>query len=92
MNISVEKILIHQDYYQALIGNLIVNDIALLKLSVDLNFTRAVKPISLPRRNYTSDDLQQSKTTRLIVAGWGEAIDNITEQANLSGVFPYFFN
>ena len=63
MNMSVKSILIHPNYnyYRD-------NDLALLKLSNDLEFNDAIQPISLPSPNYTKYDLLFEE---LIFAGYG---------------------
>ncbi|XP_075531048.1 chymotrypsin-1-like isoform X1 [Dermacentor variabilis] len=66
--VQAEKMMLHPKYVSKLE---IVHDIALLKLAVDLEFNRQVKPVCLPTAKM---DLA-GKT--LVVAGWGS-----TESAN----------
>ena len=76
MNVDVELILIHPDFHKN--ENNTVHDLALLKLSNDLEFNDAIQPISLPSPNYSDHHLLFSHD--LIFAGYGsEEID--TEEA-----------
>ena len=75
-NMSVKSILIHPNYnyYRD-------NDLALLKLSNDLEFNDAIQPISLPSPNYTKYDLLFEE---LIFAGYGsEEVNIIAKKVNI---------
>ena len=52
------------------------NDIALWKLSKDLEFNDKVQPIALPSANHSDTFLTE---TQLLFAGWGRAENNINE-------------
>lgn len=67
---SVKSILLHPNWD---------NDLALLKLSNDLEFNDAIQPISLPSLNYTKYDLLFEE---LIFAGYGS-------QKGESAICPY---
>ena len=55
-----------------------------MKLSNDLDFTDdTIDYIGLPTQNYTDADLLDINETKLMVAGWGTAIKNITKEANI---------
>ena len=77
MNMSVKSILIHPNYGWKM-GQW-YNDLALLKLSNDLEFNDAIQPISLPSLNYTKYDLLFEE---LIFAGYGSEKFN-TEEGKL---------
>ncbi|CAG5035496.1 unnamed protein product [Parnassius apollo] len=57
---SVEDILIHEQYN----GNFIYNDVSLIKVSVDIQFSDRVQPIQLPDTNTESG-------AELLLSGWG---------------------
>ena len=67
MNMDVESILIHPDFHMNE-DNTTIHDLALLKLSNDLEFNDAIQPISLPSQNYSDSDLFFDD---LIFAGYG---------------------
>ena len=52
------------------------NDIALWKLSKDLEFNDKVQPIALPSANHSDTFLTE---TELLFAGWGKAENNVNE-------------
>lgn len=65
--IGVSHVIIHESYNKSNTDN----DIALLKLSRNITFTRNVKPICLPR-----DDVEEN--TMCITTGWGDTRGKIT--------------
>lgn len=71
VNIVVETIKIHPQYAGKI--NLWEYDIALLKLSEELQFKKSIQPIDLPNQNYTDPILLDTSKTKLIAAGWGLA-------------------
>ncbi|CAG0880255.1 unnamed protein product [Cyprideis torosa] len=72
IDVKVEKVIIHSDWDRISFAN----DIALLKLSEDLDFTDPlIKPICIARQG--EEPLPEDE---LIVAGWGRT----AEQSNLS--------
>ena len=71
VDIVVETIKIHPQYAGKI--NLWENDIALLKLSKELQFKKSIQPIDLPNQNYTDAILLDTSKTKLIVAGWGRS-------------------
>ena len=77
LNITVKSIVKHPNLYGNLYEYKTDSDLALLKLSNDLEFNDAIQPISLPSTSYSNYDLFSSE---LIFAGYGcEEID--TEEA-----------
>ena len=85
--VAVDSVLIHPRYHKAIfqyivrIGNfkkdfvLRYNDIALLRLKEDLDFTDdSIQPIGLPSQTYTYNVLLDTNVTRLMVAGWGKQL------------------
>ena len=76
MNMAVKSIVKHPNLYGNLYEFKTDRDLALLKLSNDLEFNDAIQPISLPSRNYPNYNLFSSE---LIFAGYGaEEIDGFT--------------
>ena len=80
MNMSVKSILIHPNYtwneYNIYSKD---NDLALLKLSNDLEFNDAIQPISLSSPNYTMYNLISEE---LIFGGYG-SLEVDTEEENI---------
>ena len=75
VDMFVEAIKIHPQFaYQW------ENDIALLKLSKELQFKKSIQPIDLPNQNYTDAILLDTSKTKLIVAGWGKAFQISEEE------------
>ena len=68
MNVDVVSILIHPGFHKNE-DNTTVHDLALLKLSNDLEFNDAIQPISLPSQNYSDHHILFSHD--LIFAGYG---------------------
>jgi len=64
-DVKIESINLHPGFGKTSVGSLI-NDIALLKLAEPLHFSNGIRPICLPRKNYTDAELGF-----LTVAGWG---------------------
>ena len=80
---GVESVLVHPDWKKGIsVHSQNGNDIALLKLSRDITFDDAIQPIALPNENITDDIIQDTQGTKLMIAGWGLAM-NLTEEANL---------
>ena len=77
MNVDVESILIHPDFHKN--ENNTVHDLALLKLSNDLEFNDAIQPISLPGQNCSDSDL--------IFAGYGVEQMDAEEAKNFAKTF-----
>ena len=65
-NVEITSKEIHPDFESTKFGN--INDIALLKLSKNVDFNEGVVPICLPKEAYEEKDLI---TEPLEVAGWG---------------------
>ena len=68
MNMAVKSIVKHPNLYGNLYKYKTLRDLALLKLSNDLEFNDAIQPISLPSPNYSNYNLFSSE---LIFAGYG---------------------
>ena len=62
---EIETVKIHPNFGRSRLG-ILVFDIALVKLAKPLKFDILVRPICLPRQNYSDEDLKY-----LTVAGWG---------------------
>ena len=73
--INVKSKLIHPNYNT----KPYLNDIALLQLSQDLEFNDFIKPIKLSEND---KDIEPSdcKNVEILVAGWGEAVDEIPNE------------
>ena len=74
---KVKYVLIHPKFQHTVFSDSIdpyENDIALLRLSSDLNFTEAIQPIGLPTETYSDDVLLDTNKTKLLVAGWGKKV------------------
>ena len=78
VDIVVEAIKIHPQYAGKITWW--ENDIALLQLSKELQFKKSIQPIDLPNQNYTDATLLDTSKTKLIVAGWGHAIQISEEE------------
>ena len=52
-----------------------------MKLSRDITFDDKIQPIALPDENITDDIIQDTPGTKVMLAGWGLAI-NLTKEAN----------
>lgn len=57
---SVEKIIVHEDYD----GGEIINDVSVVKVSTDIEFTDLVQPIQLPKTDTAEGAV-------LTLTGWG---------------------
>ena len=78
VDIVVEAIKIHPQYTGKI--TLWENDIALLKLSKELQFKKSIQPIDLPNQDYTDAILLDTSKTKLIAAGWGRAFQISEEE------------
>ncbi|XP_058823603.1 CLIP domain-containing serine protease B4-like [Topomyia yanbarensis] len=67
-DVLVSSYYIHEDYFQE--NGADYNDIALIRLSVPVNYTDYIRPICLP----TTDELKKLPTEgkKMTVAGWGQ--------------------
>ncbi|XP_072946557.1 phenoloxidase-activating enzyme-like isoform X1 [Epargyreus clarus] len=83
-NISVEWAITHPEYRPLI--DPYKNDIALIKLSNNVNFTDFIRPICLPLKDYNIDFTNRTKFT---VAGWGS--DNVRQMTDVmkSVSLPY---
>ncbi|CAF0932638.1 unnamed protein product [Brachionus calyciflorus] len=61
---TASKIYIHPDYF----SSVIYNDIALIKLTKKIKFSKKVKPICLP----TSEKLDEIEKKKVVATGWGK--------------------
>lgn len=57
---SVENLIVHEEYD----GSIIVNDISLVELSEEIEFSERIQPISLPEENTEAG-------ADLVLTGWG---------------------
>ncbi|CAG9856888.1 unnamed protein product [Phyllotreta striolata] len=73
-DIGVEKIIVHYEYHNGSVDNR--NDIALLRLSRRVMYSKFIQPICLPRLNEAAEI-----GDRVTVAGWGQ-----TEHHSMSNV------
>ena len=88
MNMAVKSIVKHPNLYGNLYEYKTYRDLALLKLSNDLEFNDAIQPISLPSTSYSSYNLFSSE---LIFAGYGyEEID--TEETKKENFYVEMLN
>jgi len=69
---GIESVIIHPEFHFK--NRVLHNDLALIKISQDLTFDNAIKPICLPKKEFL-------KNETLTVAGWG-----LTEALKLSEV------
>ena len=76
MKVIAKKIHPNYDRKKAL------NDIALLKLSDRLNFDDTIQPILLPENSEEKNFYKSIQNDSLLVAGWGDAIDQIPQNLN----------
>ncbi|KAL3078957.1 hypothetical protein niasHS_014739 [Heterodera schachtii] len=74
---AVERIMLRSEYadrYDDYIGSVTMADMALLKLSVPLNFSETLQPIGLSKESAASaagEGLAKAKQGEVVVAGWG---------------------
>lgn len=67
IDVPVEETIVHEDYRPDSRNN--HHDIALIRLAHDVNFTRFIRPICLPKNSLNSG---LSVGYRLTVSGWGQ--------------------
>ena len=68
-DITIEKIIQHEDFY--LNETYIENDIALIRLSREVEFDDIVKPVCIP--DPVESKAYNYEGERLFVAGWGKS-------------------
>ncbi|KAL7289637.1 hypothetical protein TKK_0016367 [Trichogramma kaykai] len=70
---TAQAFIIHPEYHSSALmfnktnskyANLMVNDIALIRLKEDIQFTKVIRPVKLPRSNYHLNEVA-------VVTGWG---------------------
>lgn len=80
MDVDIERIVVHQRYATRQMSQ--YNDIALIRLVVDVPVTKFVQPILLADK--TVESRLGDRSTNLVSAGWGK-----TKTGKLSERFPY---
>lgn len=74
--VDVVEIIVHERYNRSITDN----DITLMRLAEDVQYTRSIKPICIPRDDVTDNMM-------CITAGWGHTLCELTPH---SCVFPAF--
>src|SRR5207245_361464 len=77
----VDRVLLHEGY----VRNTMVNDIALVRLSRDVEFCPTIRPIGLPAPG-------KEPPLKLLSTGWGETGNGIEADDLQEAVFDYVRN
>ena len=80
ITVKVKSKIIHPNYvryrhHDRHIGLVLNNDIALLELSEDLNFTDKIQPVALPDEDFDETTYTDKERSKFMVAGWGKGFD-----------------
>ena len=70
IDVDIEEIIVHPDFGLGPYGHF--NDLALIKLRENVNFSNRIYPICLPKEEYPEETLKNKKLSILKVAGWGK--------------------
>lgn len=84
--IPVEKAILHEDYHENYNG-ILFNDIALLRLTEDVEYSSSINTICMPfmTDNYRAPELG----TNFTVAGWGETVSYYSSKRLRKVVVPF---
>lgn len=84
--IRVERTIIHEDYHENNSG-ILFNDIALLRLVEDVEYSASTSPICMP---FMTDDYRAPDLgTNFTVAGWGETLTLTSSRRLRKVVVPF---
>jgi len=70
--VTVAELILHPNYND----DLIVNDIALLRLTADITFDDYIRPICLPPKEHGNNFDYSTMNGKLVAAGWGRSKTN----------------
>lgn len=84
--VRVERSILHEDYRENDNG-ILFNDIALVRLVEDVEYSSSINPICMPfmTDNYRAPELG----TNFTVAGWGETLENYSSKRLRKVVVPF---
>lgn len=90
ISLGIEQQIVHENYEGRLANSNEHSDIALIRLTRDVNFTAFIKPVCLPTNNVvvTDENNNNNNIKKLTVAGWGKTELNSDSDVKLKVSLP----